>query len=174
MIAVCPIWIVELLVGSELQLEPCMGRFKTEALVESVCLCPGGVRGELNKSAAASPRFVDRPLEEVGAEAGSPMIRADPHSFDLAAKGAAPRQAGNHGELQRSDGLVIRYDDDQELVRIRVDVVEGLQVRDKVGRVVAGRAELVVRQHVHYRLDILTPCFADGVVGHGTSITAFG
>jgi hypothetical protein len=27
---------------------------------------------------------------------------------------------------------------------------------------------------VHYRLDILTPCFADGVVGHGTSITAFG
>jgi hypothetical protein len=165
---------VELSVGSELELEPCVGRFKTEALVETVCSCPGGVRRELNKSAPASPRFVDRPLEKVGAEAGSSMIRADPDGLDLAAKGTASRQARNHGELQSSDWLVTAYADDQELVRIRVDVVECLQVRDKVGRVVAGRAELVVRQHVHYRLDFVAPCFADDVVAHGVSITKLG
>lgn len=99
------------------------------------------------------------------------MIGPDPDGLDLATKCSAPRQAGNDGQLQGSDSLVIGHDNDQELAGVLIDSVECLQVRGKIGWVVAGRAELVVRQHVHYRFDVVTPCCADGVVGHAASIT---
>lgn len=99
------------------------------------------------------------------------MVSANPHGFDLAAERAAPGKTGDDRQLQGSDRLAVRHDDDKELVGIRIDGVECLQVRDEIAGIVTGRAKLVVRQYVHDRLDVVAAGFADGVVAHRASIT---
>src|SRR4051812_13993336 len=151
---------------SELELESRVARCESEALVESVRFRPGDVRRELHKGAPASSRLVDRPLHDAGAEPGTPVIGADPYGLDLPAKRATSGQTGDDRQLQGTDWLVLGDGNDQELIRVRVNIVEGAQVRIEVAGVVPGRAELVVCQHVHDRTDVVTSCPANGVVGH--------
>src|SRR4051812_9030047 len=152
--------------GSEFELEPGVARNEAEPLVEPVCVGPRDIRRELYECASSSLRLVDRPVHEVGTEPGAAVVGPDPNSLDLTAQGAAPGETGDERHLQCPDRFVVENHDDQKLVRICVVLLESVQVGPEVTGIVASRTELVVRQHAHYRTDVLTPCPADDVVVH--------
>ena len=81
----------------------------------------------------------------------------DPHRLNVGAPGAAPAQAGNEGDLQHSDDAAIQFGEQQGLVRVAVDRIEGPDVR---GIVTADAfpilAEFVVRQQFEQAWQVAT------------------
>jgi hypothetical protein len=87
------------------------------------------------------------------AEAVAALVGTHPHGLDGRAGHALAGQAGRERQLQRAHDLVAVDRHGQVLVRVGVDHLERLQVGG-VARLLPLRAERVVGQHRHDRVDI--------------------
>src|SRR3954451_7554904 len=137
---------------AEPELEPLVRRVEPEPAVEPVCVEALLVARQLDDRAAALARLIDRPCDERPADPAPAQVVADPHRLDLRAGAAAPRDAGDVGQLQRRDDVTGRVVDDHEQLR-RVGV-DRREVRRGLARVVARRADLVGNRQLHDRHDV--------------------
>ena len=113
------------------ELEPHVGGREAEPLVEAVGIGAGGVGGQLHQLAVLAPGFVDRPLDEPGAQAAAALVGVDAYAFDDRAGRAAPGQPGDDRELEGADDTALAYGDDQVLVRVAAEPLEGGEVRGR-------------------------------------------
>ena len=82
-----------------------MAARKSEPLVEALCVDAGVMREQLDQLAAFTPRFADRPLHELFADAAAAPIGGDAHVLDQPARGALRAQARQNAELQAADDV---------------------------------------------------------------------
>src|SRR6185436_17961293 len=82
---------------------------------------PALVGIELDQIATTAPALGDGPLEHGRPEAGAALCAGDPHGFDLPAPGAAPRYAGDEGDLEAADDNARLFDRHQHLVGVPLD-----------------------------------------------------
>src|SRR3954469_25448084 len=140
---------------AEPELEPLVRRVEPEPAVEPVCVEALLVSRQLDDRAAALARLIDRPCDERPADPAPAQVVAAPPRLDLRAGAAAPRDAGDVGQLQHRDDVTGRgVDDHEQLRRVGVDRSERGEFRRGLARVVARRADLVGNRQLHDRHDV--------------------
>src|SRR5688572_33226903 len=105
-----------------------MAGLESEPLIEAMRVRPALVGIELDQIATPAPTFGDGPFEHGRPDAGAALCAVHPHRFDLAAPGAAPRDAGDEGDLETADDYARLLDGHQHLVGIPLDRREGVDV----------------------------------------------
>src|SRR6185503_9337960 len=105
-----------------------MAGLESEPLVEAVGVRPALVGIELDQIATTAPALGDGPLEHGRPDAGAALCAGHPHRFDLPAPGAAPRDAGDEGDLEAAYQFARLLDRHQQLVGIPLERRESVDV----------------------------------------------
>src|SRR5688572_8833839 len=105
-----------------------MAGLESEPLIEAMRVRPALVGIELDQIATPAPAFGDGPFEHGRPDTGAALCAGHSHRFDLPTPSAAPRDAGDEGDLETTDhgaGLLDRY---QQLIGIALDRRKGVDV----------------------------------------------
>ncbi|CAH1655099.1 hypothetical protein CHELA1G11_13443 [Hyphomicrobiales bacterium] len=151
--------------SSQVELHADMARDEAEALIETAGIGADGVAGELHEAAALGAAGANRISDELAAETLVAVAFGNPHTLDLATRRPPVAQAGNEGQLAAADDLPFVLHDDEPVVGILGDSREGREIaggNDGVRQDLARLAELIVRQHLDYRPEVVDGRIADG------------
>lgn len=117
---------------SELELETHVRGGEAEAFVETVGVRAAAVGGQLHQLAVLAPGFLDGPLDELGAQAAPALVGVDADGLDDRAGRSLAGEPGDERQLEGADDTTLPHRRDELLVRVRVQPLQGRQVRRQV------------------------------------------
>jgi hypothetical protein len=129
----------------QLELIANMRCLEPQAIVETVGIRAGLIGCQLNQGAGLGAALLDRPIEHGAPDPLIPVIARNSDRFNLPAFRPSPREARDEGELERSNGAPIAFNDTEKLVGICRDFSESAPIAGEIfAHPLATTAQLIV------------------------------
>ena len=147
----------------EVKLHAFMRGDEAQPLIEAVGVASALVGRELHQATTLLPGAADGPGEQGTAYSFTATARVNVDGFYLRPPASQSGDAGEESQLQGADDLAAPLGDDQFMVRVRIDLLEGVIIglRERVLELLPLPSQRVIGQHADNLPHVAAPGAAD-------------